>query len=93
MMKYASCTILLCLLASLLVVGCTDADSRTTELKAPAEGQWEAVTPQPQVGEKMRMAAFLDRNFGLTGGAGDVGKAHVTLDGGQTWTVAESSGG
>jgi hypothetical protein len=39
------------------------------------------------------MAAFLDKNFGLTGGADSAGRAHVTTDGGQTWTLAESSAG
>jgi photosystem II stability/assembly factor-like uncharacterized protein len=41
----------------------------------------------------MRIAAFLDETFGLTGGSADVGRAHVTTDGGQTWTLAESSEG
>jgi hypothetical protein len=39
------------------------------------------------------MAAFLNENFGIIGGAGDVGKARYTSDGGKTWTVADSSGG
>jgi photosystem II stability/assembly factor-like uncharacterized protein len=41
----------------------------------------------------VRMAAFLDAQVGFTGGAGDAGKVHYTTDGGQTWTLAESSGG
>ncbi|NLT68444.1 MAG: hypothetical protein GXX84_17740 [Acidobacteria bacterium] len=57
----------------------------------PAE--WELVTPQPVVGEKQRMGAFLNEKFGLTGGAGDIGKAQYTLDGGKTWAQADSSGG
>jgi photosystem II stability/assembly factor-like uncharacterized protein len=41
----------------------------------------------------MRIAAFLDESFGLTGGPSDVGRANVTTDGGQSWTLAKSSAG
>jgi photosystem II stability/assembly factor-like uncharacterized protein len=41
----------------------------------------------------MRVAAFLDESFGLTGGPADVGRANATTDGGQTWTLAQSSAG
>ncbi len=83
-MKYAGFTILLGILLSTLVAG---------SVLAADQSQWKAVTPKPKVIQKIRMAAFLDENFGVAGGAGDVGKAHYTLDGGQTWTVADSSGG
>jgi len=39
----------------------------------------------------MPIAAFLDESFGLTGGPADVGRAYVTTDGGETWTMADSS--
>jgi hypothetical protein len=104
-MKYAGFTILLGVLVSTLVVGWVLAattaptgvpPASTEPLVVPAEesqAQWAAVVPQPKVGQKVRMAAFLDENFGVTGGAGNVGKAHYTSDGGQTWTMADSSGG
>lgn len=50
---------------------------------------WEAVL-ETEVDQSMRIAAFLDQNFGLTGGAGSPGRAQLTNDG-ETWTLAESS--
>ena len=67
-----------------LVAGC---------VSAYAQAEWEVVIPQTLFADKLRMAAFLDESFGLTGGAGDPGKADYTLDGGKTWATADSSGG
>jgi len=101
-MKYARLTILLGVLVSALVAGWVLAATppATSAPPAPAvvpaaepQSQWEAVVPQPKVGEKLRMAAFFNESFGLTGGAGDVGKARITSDGGQNWAMADSSGG
>ena len=83
-MKYARFAILLGLLVLTLAAVCV--------IAAP-QAQWEVVVPQKNVGDKLRVAAFHDMNFGVTGGAGDVGKAHYSSDGGQTWTTADSSGG
>jgi hypothetical protein len=83
-MKCARFNILLGVLVSTLVAGYVVA--------ATTQAQWKLAIPQTKAGEKMRMAAFHDENFGITGGAGDVGKAHYTLDGGKTWTMADSSG-
>ena len=104
-MKYARWTVLLCVLVPTLVAGWVFAatlsstgapPASTGPVVVPAEesqAQWQAVAPQPKVGEKLRMAAFFNEKFGLTGGAGDVGKARYTLDGSKTWAVADSSGG
>ena len=100
-MKYARVTFVLGALASVLVAGAllTACQPRAAVTNAPAvsaqasQAQWQVVLPKTNVGEKWRMAAFSDQNFGLTGGAGDVGKARYTSDGGKTWTVADSSGG
>jgi hypothetical protein len=83
-MKYARFTILLGVLVSTLVAGC---------VLAATQAQWKVVVPQTNVVEKVRMAAFVNEKLGFTGGAGDVGKAHYTSDGGKTWAVADSSGG
>jgi hypothetical protein len=83
-MKYARATILLGVLVSILVAG---------YVLAATQPQWKVVIPKTNVGDKWRMAAFLNENFGLTGGAGDAGKARYTSDGGKTWAVADSSGG
>jgi hypothetical protein len=83
-MKHARFAILLGALVSILVAAC---------IPAAAQSQWKVVLPKTNVGEKWRMAAFLNESFGLTGGAGDVGKARYTSDGGKTWAVADSSGG
>ena len=83
-MKYAKFTILSGVLVSTLVIGC---------VFAAAQAKWEVVVPQTAFGEKLRFAAFLNESFGFTGGAGDVGKASVTTDGGKTWAQADSSGG
>lgn len=60
---------------------------------AAAQAQWKVVVPQTLFAEKLRIAAFLDENFGLNGGAGDIGKARYTSDGGKTWVQSDSSGG
>jgi hypothetical protein len=83
-MRYARFTILALVLVSTLIVGC---------VLAVAQTKWEVVVPQTLFAEKLRIAAFLNENFGLTGGAGDVGKASCTSDGGKTWAQADSSGG
>jgi hypothetical protein len=58
-----------------------------------AEAQWKVIIPKMKAGDKFRMAAFNDEKFGITGGAGDPGKAHITTDGGKTWNIAATSGG
>ena len=77
----------------------TEPPSAATELPVeptvPAEersGLWEAVLDL-EVEQTLRMAAFLDAKVGYTGGEATEGRAHYTTDGGQTWTMAESSGG
>jgi hypothetical protein len=83
-MKYARFSILFGVLTSALVA---------VYVLAAAQPQWEIVVPQTSFGDKLRIAAFLNENFGLNGGAGDVGKAKYTSDGGKNWAVADSSGG
>ena len=80
-MKYARFSILL---GVLLVAG---------NVLSAAQAQWKVIIPKTLFAEKLRIAAFLDENFGITGGAGDIGKAKYTTDGGKTWATAESSGG
>jgi len=65
-----------------------------TATAAPAESAspWEVVL-QTRVKQPVRMAAFLDETFGLTGGPDYAGRAQHTTDGGQTWTMAEDSAG
>ena len=60
--------------------------------QAESASPWQIVL-QKEIEQPMRVAAFLDESFGLTGGSADVGRANVTADGGQTWTLAESSAG
>jgi hypothetical protein len=55
-------------------------------------GPWEVVL-QIKVQEGTRMAAFLDDKTGFMAGAGAPGRVNYTTDGGQTWTLAESSVG
>jgi photosystem II stability/assembly factor-like uncharacterized protein len=93
------------LMVSILMVGCTPAAAPpppTDVPPAPTEppvvpteepqAQWEVVL-QTKVEQPVRMTAFLDETFGVTGGATGAGKAHYTTDGGETWTMAETSGG
>jgi hypothetical protein len=86
-MKHTRFAILLGVLVSTLVVGCA---------MATAQSNWEIIIPQSNfganLGAKLRATAFHDENFGVTGGAGDAGKASFTTDGGKTWTQAASSG-
>lgn len=56
------------------------------------DGPWELIV-QTEVKQPTRMAAFLNDKFGITGGFSGEGKAHYTTDGGNTWKMAESSGG
>ena len=94
-MKYArwfnfiSALVLVLIAAGMLAAAKPPGNAETKESQA----QWKVVIPQTLFAEKMRMAAFFDEKFGVMGGAGDPGKAHYTLDGGKTWTVADSSGG
>ena len=83
-MKYAKFPILSGILVSTLVAAWG---------LAAAQAQWDVVVPQTNFGDKLRVAAFLDESFGFNGGAGDVGKARYTSDGGKTWATADSSGG
>jgi hypothetical protein len=83
-MKYAKFTILVSVLMLTLVAWC---------VPAATQAQWTVVLPKSIDGEKVRMAAFYDENFGVWGGAGDEGMAHYTLDGGKTWTKADTSSG
>ena len=53
---------------------------------------WEEVG-RVKFEQAVRVAAFLDETAGLTWGAGDAGKVHYTADGGQAWTMADTSGG
>ncbi len=89
-MKQVRLIVSLGVLMSILLAGLMLAATQKSE---KAQGQWKVVIPKTNVGDKVRMAGFLNETFGLWGGAGDVGKAHYTLDGGKTWTVADSSGG
>jgi hypothetical protein len=63
-----------------------------TLVQAETSDRWDVVL-QTKVEQPVRMAAFLNDTFGLTGGADSAGKAHYTADGGQIWTMAESSSG
>lgn len=83
-MKYFRLSILLGIVVSALVAG---------YVLAAAQAQWEVVIPQTNFGDKLRIAAFIDKSIGFTGGAGDPGKAHYTSDGGKNWATADSSGG
>jgi len=56
---------------------------------ADSAGRWEIVL-QSTIEQPMRVAAFLDQNFGVTGGPSEAGKAHVTADG-KSWSLSESS--
>jgi hypothetical protein len=91
-MKYTRYSILL---GVLLVAGCVFAASQPPAgvPTQESQAQWKVVIPQTLFADKLRMAAFLNESFGVNGGAGDVGKARYTLDGGKDWTVADSSGG
>jgi hypothetical protein len=103
-MKHAKFLVLLALLL-LMVIGCaptatpppdtaTPDQTEVTAAEAPAEVEeapaWEVVL-QKELEQPARMAAFLNEEFGLTGGPGDPGKASYTTDGGQTWPQADSS--
>jgi hypothetical protein len=94
-MKYVRSKILLGVLASVLALGCVLAvmQSDAVAQAQGAQAQWKVVTPTTNFGDKWRMAAFRDGSFGLTGGAGDQGKARYTSDGGKNWAQADSSGG
>jgi hypothetical protein len=83
-MKYTRFAILLGVLVAILVVGCA---------LAAAQPQWKTVIPQTVFNDKLRVAAFENENFGVTGGAGDIGKARYTTDGGKIWAQADTSGG
>lgn len=92
---------LLTVLAGIIVLslsGCSSltkksGDERVSISKETTQAQWKVIIPKMKAGDKFRMAAFNDEKFGITGGAGDTGKAHITTDGGKTWNIAATSGG
>jgi photosystem II stability/assembly factor-like uncharacterized protein len=81
--------ILSVLLLPVSMVGCA---SLTASAPDVPKGEWQ-VAFQTKVEQPVRMAAFFDETFGVTGGATGAGKAHYTTDGSGTWTMAEDSGG
>lgn len=89
-MRHARFALLLGMLISVMVVGWALEAAQPAD---PPQGQWKVVMPKTNIGDKVRIASFHNETFGLWGGAGDVGKAHYSLDGGKSWTVADSSGG
>jgi hypothetical protein len=86
-MRHTRLVILFGVLVFALIVG---------SMPAFAQSKWEIIIPQSNFGEKLgaklRATAFQTETFGVTGGAGDTGKAAVTTDGGKNWTQADSSG-
>jgi len=93
-MKHSLLTLLV-LLISLSTAGCALLPVRLEATATPDTAQdthpWEIVL-QREIEQPMRVAAFLAGDFGVTGGPSDPGRAHYTTDGGETWTMAESSG-
>lgn len=69
----------------------TEVDSTEVSASVPS-GAWNMIL-HPQTKQTIRMAAFLNESFGVTGGYSSTGKAHYTNDGGVTWTKNEKSGG
>ena len=104
-MKYMRVSVLLPVLVAILIAGCAPAatpppptDVPPTPTEPPPtpteepQALWEEVL-RVKVEQPTRIAAFLDETLGLTCGSGETGKAHYTTDGGQTWTMADTSGG
>jgi photosystem II stability/assembly factor-like uncharacterized protein len=56
------------------------------------ENPWNVII-DTKVKQPVRMAAFLNESFGITGGFSGKGKTHRTLDGAESWTKSEPSGG
>jgi len=58
-------------------------------MPSSAQSKWEIIIPQSnfgaELGAKLRATAFQTETFGVTGGAGNEGKAAVTTDGGKNW--------
>lgn len=92
--------IILVLSKSLLLAGCAAdplspavSPNRPTSpapMQPAAGSTWELVL-EKQIDHSMRVTAFLDAQFAVTGGPSDSGKAFYSVDGGQSWTQADSS--
>ena len=86
-MRQTRSVILFGLLVFALIVG---------SVPATAQSKWEIIIPQSNfgadLGAKLRATAFHTETLGVTGGAGNEGKASITTDGGKNWTQADSSG-
>jgi photosystem II stability/assembly factor-like uncharacterized protein len=70
----------------------TMAEEEVAPSQAEESSAWEVVL-QKEVEQPVRMPAFLNETFGITGGGTGAGKTHYTTDGGDTWTMSEDSGG
>lgn len=97
---------LLTLLLPVSLIGCAPAAAPAPAAEAEAQVETEpTATPgveaaegwqvvlEAHVEQPVRMAAFLNDTFAVTGGATGAGRAHHSTDGGQTWTRADDSGG
>jgi hypothetical protein len=86
-MRHTRLVILFGVLVFALIVG---------SVPAAAQSKWEIIIPQSNfgadLGAKLRATAFHTETLGVTGGAGNEGKAAVTTDGGKNWAQADSSG-
>ncbi|MFC1975882.1 WD40/YVTN/BNR-like repeat-containing protein [Chloroflexota bacterium] len=84
------------LLLLVLVASCVPATSPVITSEAantsdpPNNSPWEIILQQ-KIEQPLRVAAFFNESFGLTGGPSDVGQAYLTADGGDTWIKTENS--
>ncbi len=84
---------LVCLLSLVFLMGCSSAAPKAGQGQgSPSNSLWQVIY-RTKVDQPVRLAAFMDESFGFTGGANNEGRAYLTTDGGQTWTMSPGSSG
>jgi photosystem II stability/assembly factor-like uncharacterized protein len=95
-MNYCKPLDLSVLLLLVVLTGCLSATPPviTSEAANTSDPQnnspWEIILQQ-KIEQPLRVAAFFNESFGLTGGPSDAGQAYYTTNGGSTWTITKNS--
>jgi photosystem II stability/assembly factor-like uncharacterized protein len=97
MMKHILCSALLIGFSIVAMTACSSVDGPSDFAERSMDQEyvilsdsWEFLR-KDSIDHAIRVAAHLNPDIGITGGPSEEGKAHLTLDGGQSWIISDSS--